>query len=167
MKNDVLLAGLCCLLVPAVITDLRWRRIPNRLALAGVLGGLLLALGLGGLPALGSALAALLTAFGLTFPLWLCGWLGGGDIKLLAAVATFTGLALVPHLLAFTAFCGLLLAVGTLLRRRLPSAAPSPAGLPNATPLPATAGPPRLPYAVAIAGGALLAMLQANTGLPA
>ncbi len=74
------------------------------------------------------------------------GWLGGGDVKLLAACAVWTGFAGLPQFLVGTAACGGLLALTMIVARRVSGPEPAYPGL-------AADGP--LPYAVAILGGAL------------
>jgi prepilin peptidase CpaA len=175
MQNDFLLPALYCLLLPAVHADLSTRTIPNWLTFGGIGAGLLLALWQQGGSGVLLASLALFTAFTVAFVFWLCGWLGAGDVKLLAAVATLTGPALLPQVLLFTAFAGGVLAVVAMLwygrtrdtlqrlRRRWSSAA----GADAETDEEISPAPLRLPYAVAIAAGSLLAVLQTGTGLPA
>lgn len=75
----------------ALATDLRWRRIPNWLNLAGLLGGVAIngymeGFG-GGLTALGGALLGFL----LLIPFYAVRAVGAGDVKLLAALGALTG----------------------------------------------------------------------------
>lgn len=83
------LGGLIALLVLAVVSDVRQRRIPNGLVLAGLAAGLAVHLWGGGGWGLLSALGGSLLLLGLTFPLFALGWLGAGDVKLLTAVGAF------------------------------------------------------------------------------
>ena len=92
--------------------------------------------------------------------LWWPGWLGGGDVKLLAAVAVLPAPAAVPALLLAIALAGgLLSALYLLLHRRRPAATtPRPARLlPRVLRAEArrirSGGP--LPYGVAIGAGTL------------
>lgn len=73
------------------------------------------------------------------------GWLGGGDVKLLAACAVWTGFDGLAILLAGTALTGGALAVGIVAARRLAGPEPAYRGLQRDGPL---------PYAIAILGGA-------------
>ncbi|WP_035375037.1 A24 family peptidase [Pseudoduganella violaceinigra] len=94
-------ALLACLLAAAVATDVRSRRIPNRLVLAGMLAGLALqglvtpGAGLFSEPfgALGllKAGAGLALGLALLLPMYALGAMGAGDAKLLAMVGTFLG----------------------------------------------------------------------------
>ncbi len=130
---------LLCLLLQAAITDLAWRRIPNLL----VLGGLLLAFALRwqlGLSLL-QALAGMAAGGLLFLPLYLRRAMAAGDVKLMAMVGAFTG-PLGAVQIAWLAFLlGGLLALVVLL-------APPPRR--------------RLPYAVAVALGALLLVVWAH-----
>jgi prepilin peptidase CpaA len=123
--------------IVAVLTDLRSRRIPNGLTFALALAGLALhatqgwaALGLT-VATLAGALAVGSIAFG-----W--GWLGGGDVKLLAAGAATLGLGT-------GRLRSVLASVVALLR---PFAF-------KGTTAPAPANPMMFPYALAIASGAV------------
>ncbi len=114
---DLSAFGLVLLVSVAAALDLGTRRIPNALTL----GGFLLALGLrlfAGVPALTEGLLGALIAFAVSFPLFLLGGMGGGDVKLLSAVGAFLG----PHrlwiaLLAM-ALAGGVLALGMAVARR-------------------------------------------------
>lgn len=172
MDNPLLLPALLCLLLPAIHSDLSTRRIPDWLSLTGCVAGPVLAATGHGSSGLLLSLFALGVAFAVGFLFWLCGWLGAGDVKLLAAVGALCGPALLPRVLLLTAFSGGVLAVLVMLwqgrtratlrhlltrpgRRLPPSAADDPAHA------------HRLPYALAIAAGSLLAVLQGGAGLPA
>ncbi len=76
------------------------------------------------------------------------GYIGGGDVKLLTAIAAWTGLTRLPDLLLGTAIAGGILAVALIAARALPLAGRGPRLLAKAAPL---------PYGVAIAVGALWA----------
>jgi len=82
----------CVLLVWfAATSDIRTRRIPNALILAGAATGLLLQ---GALAGPGGALAAitgLLVGLAILMPGYLMGFTGAGDAKLMAAIGTFLG----------------------------------------------------------------------------
>jgi prepilin peptidase CpaA len=85
--------ALCALVIAgiAAFTDLRARIIPNWLTLPAIVSGLVLHLSLGGLHgALLSVLAALL-CFAPAYFLFVRGALGGGDVKLFAALGAWLG----------------------------------------------------------------------------
>lgn len=87
----------------AAVTDLRERRIPNRVTTIGAGTAIVLsAAETGGLPT--TALLGLGVALLVTFPLFAFGALGAGDAKLAAAVGAFLG---VEGLLSAAIFGGL------------------------------------------------------------
>ena len=71
--------------------DLKYRRVPNWLVLAGLLAGLLLNSVLYGLPGLWSGLQGMGLALLIYFPLYLLHAMGAGDAKLMAAVGSIVG----------------------------------------------------------------------------
>jgi len=83
--------ALAALVVAAGITDLRSRRIPNWLSLAGLLAGLALGLMTGGIAGAGRACLGMGLAFLIYFPLYLVRGMGAGDVKLMAAVGALAG----------------------------------------------------------------------------
>ena len=97
------------------------------------------------------ALAVLLVGMGL----FALGWLGGGDVKLIAAAALWLGAGHVLTFLTYTALAGGVLAVLVLLFRRseLPAALQR-----RAWAVRLHAPETGLPYGVAIAAGALLTL---------
>ncbi len=96
--------------------DVRTRRIPNRLTASAAVAGLLGHLILGGWVALGTAAAAGLAAGLAMLLFFLAGGMGAGDVKLMAAVACFTGLSPLGTLLLATALAGAVCAVLVALR---------------------------------------------------
>lgn len=153
------------LLLAAALRDIASRAIPNMLALAIAVIGTLLRIRAHDLPAslVAAALLFLLAAF-----CWRRGWMGGGDVKLLAASALLLPPRLVPgYVLAVTLAGGALgllyLAMGAVLRRRARVTNRRPATFVRRA-LRAEAwrirrgGP--LPYGCAIAAGALFSLLQ-------
>jgi prepilin peptidase CpaA len=146
--------------MPAVYYDITERRIPNRLVAVFILvipAVLFLAQGASVLPL---HLAAAGIVFLSAFIFWFLGWLGAGDVKLLALVALIVGIYQVPELLLNTALCGLVLAVLAIMlkgafrqtgKRLLAVVRGVPAGE-----MEQDANQVKLPYAVAIAAGAVL-----------
>jgi prepilin peptidase CpaA len=131
--------------------DLATRRIPDLLSVA-IVGAFVMAAPASGvdLVALGRHLLAGAFVFALGALCFSRGWLGGGDVKLLAACAVWLGWdALFPFALA-TVMAGGVLAVAVLALRRLP---PDWRERPPLSVLAAERG---LPYAVAIAVGAIV-----------
>lgn len=102
----------------ACITDIRSRRIPNRLLMAGLASGWLIliyqqgALGLlDGFLGLGLGLTLLIIPFAL-------GGIGAGDVKLLALVGALKGPAFVFHSFLAMALAGGMMAAALLMSRR-------------------------------------------------
>src|SRR5262249_47283506 len=80
------------LLVWAAIQDFRARRIPNWLTLNLAAGGLLASLlSPHALAAPASSILGLLAGLGIALVLFSLGALGGGDVKLLAAIGAWVG----------------------------------------------------------------------------
>ena len=148
------------MLVAAALHDAALRTIPNALCALIAGAGIALRLAAGDVwPAVGAA--------GLVFALaclaWRLGALGGGDVKLLAAASLLVPPASVPTLLLAVALAGGVLALGYLAARHVVPKPPHvrPAGfarrLLRAEAWRIRRGGP-LPYAVAIAAGALLTL---------
>ena len=171
---------LMLLLLAAAVTDLRSRRIPNTLVLSGIclaLGSHALALVAGLTPLAGAhwwaPLAGLSVGLLALMPLYLVRALGAGDLKLLAMVGAFVGAPTVLIVALYTLLAGGLLSLAVMLGRGVAThtlrnlrylmtdwalRVRSGQGLAMA-PLATTAA--RLPYAVAISAGTVMALLQA------
>jgi prepilin peptidase CpaA len=135
-----------CLLVGLVATveDLWRRRISNCTVLAGLAVGLALQIALRGwMRGPAAWLGGAAVGFGVFLIFFLAGGMGGGDIKLMAALGACLGPAQILRAALITAVAGALLACGHLfwnwIRRR--ESAPS------------------IPYAPAILIGSLLSFL--------
>jgi len=137
----VMLCLLAGLLVTAAVTDIRARIISNRLnaAIAVLAVPWWFAIHLSGyeiLFQLGLA-AALLALFAMFFAM---GMMGGGDVKLLAALGLWLPLTKMLILLEWMALGGGVLTLGMLIAHRMRKAP----------------GKPEIPYGVAIVGAGLL-----------
>jgi prepilin peptidase CpaA len=149
------------LLVVAGISDIRRYRIPNTLVYAVVIAFAIGAIFGMSWTAIGWAVLAGVGMFALNAGLFALGLFGGGDVKLIAAMALWTGpFDLLRFLLVMTVSGGLL-GVVWLVRRRLnrpavargtavPAEGPD-AGTPASDEAPAPKIPNRIPYGVAIA----------------
>ena len=164
---------LALLLSMAAWLDIRQRRIPNLIAAAVALLGLGSAMA-GGILAGAGALATALAVLSVGVGVWKLGWLGGGDVKLIAALSLWAGPSYLAELLLAIALGGgaLALVIGAA---RHPAVAPmvglvqfevgrrSPARSGPGAAVPMAAGPvsdrdlSTIPYGVAVAfGGAWL-----------
>jgi prepilin peptidase CpaA len=163
MLHGVLLVVCLGALLAAAIHDLAARTIPNAFPLTLALAGIALRVAAGGLV---GALAGAVLVFLLAAFCWLRGWLGGGDVKLLAAAALAVPGGAIPAFVLSVGLMGGLLALGYLLARFLVPAGSvrlAPASLPvrawRAERWRIRRGGP-LPYAVAIAAAGALALLH-------
>lgn len=136
-----LLCGLGILLVVACVTDLRSRIISNRLNLgiAALAPLWWFANGMEAWPGMAAQIGIALIVFGLFAALFALGCMGGGDVKLLGALALwFPWAALLSMLMAMSLLGGVVTIVTVLhhrLTRRL--------------------GQPQIPYGIAISVAAL------------
>ena len=106
----LIIASLAC------VTDLRTRRIPNVLTLGAALAGLLYQFASGGLDGLGhAALGWLVGAVIFILPFALRG-LGGGDVKLLAALGAWIGPGDVLSVGLYTGIAGGIMAIVVSMR---------------------------------------------------
>ena len=169
LEQQLIFAGAALLCASAgSILDVRERRIPNYVTGPAIAGGLALHGATGGWHGLaGSALAGSIAGC-LFVMLYLAGGMGGGDVKLMAAVGVVAGPSLTGIVVIATAIAGGLFALGVslyhgraretvrnvraLLRHyRTAGFTPHPdLNLANGDAL-------RIPYAVAIAAGCLVA----------
>jgi prepilin peptidase CpaA len=162
-------AAIACVLIAcavAVFTDLRARLIPNAVTIPLAIAGIGLALAHGAIATLVciGIMLGILTIGTFFFSM---GWLGGGDVKLLAAGAGALGYPDVVPFMLFTAIGGgaLAVVVATATGSLRPVAA-STVGilrpfLFKGTVAPSPSGKSiKLPYGIAIAFGALLVALS-------
>ncbi len=155
-SNPYALALGACFALAGAAFDLRWRLIPNQLTGAAVLTAFMVSAATGGARGFLSSLAACVLAGGTFAVMFFMGGMGGGDVKLMAAVAAFGGLAHLPQLLLATALAGGVFALAVACARgALPSILHNLAGLPlKSDSLPRARL--YLPYGVPIAAAALL-----------
>lgn len=150
VANPVALAVLAALGLLACWYDIKERRLPNWLAAATLIAGLGLAAWQSGAGVLPWHLAHSVIALGFGIGLYAIRALGAGDAKYYAALAGWFTLGDGLKLLMAVSFAGLLLAIGWLIRRKL-------AGKP--APRKPTDDKDKVPFGVAMAAGAVLALL--------
>jgi prepilin peptidase CpaA len=169
---------LTTMLLLAVRSDLEAHRIPNPLVVWGVLAALAVSMTPGGI-GLSPALAGFFLGLFALLPLYALRALGAGDVKLMAAVGAFIGPQALPLALLATFIAGGLMTLlitlkrGTALRLlrnvrdmlcmawwRLACRE-----MPVLEPAPVSAG--KMPYALAIAAGALCQLVLNGSWLAA
>lgn len=118
MLPNALKVLLALVVVVAAIFDLRWRRVPNSLTLPGLLLGILLNTIYFPRDGLWSSLEGLGLAFLIYFPLFLVRAMGGGDVKLMAAVGAIVGPGNWLRIFFFTLLFGALAAIFLIFVRK-------------------------------------------------
>ena len=148
------------LIIAAAVSDVARLKIPNWLVLLLTAAFLPVALFIHmPLETLGSHALAGCIMFAVGFALFAPGYIGGGDAKLLAAVALWLGMSQLLHFLVYTAMFGGLLALALLAFRSLPLPA-SLMGVGWVYRLHTPGG--AAPYGVAIGLGALIVFNQSS-----
>lgn len=133
-------------------TDYRTSQIPNRLTYTSLIAGLGLSVAGWG-PSPGASVMGLCVGGGLFLALWFTGALGAGDVKLMAALGALLAWPRIWDVVFYTALAGGALAILFLVWRRIPAVVVDGG---DAQALPRRKQ--KMPYAVAIAAGTLLAL---------
>ena len=118
---NLLIAVLAAMLVVAAAGDLRTRTIPNKLNLAIALGAIPFWAfsGMSLWPEIALQLGIAALVFGLFTIAFCLGAMGGGDVKMLAALALWLPAAAVLKLLMVMSVAGGVLTIAMLIRSRL------------------------------------------------
>ncbi len=167
-----LTAALLCALI-ASLHDLRSRRIPNLLTGPAILIGLALHLVLGGPAQLGLSALAGLIAGGIFLVFFLAGGMGAGDVKLMAAVGCLAGTDYLMQVLIATVLIGAVMGIAlALYRGKLRQTIANVVALVRHHGAEGLSAHPdlnvknaatlRLPYALPIAAGCLVAFVIAS-----
>jgi len=138
----------------AAYGDVRTRRIPNALALAVAALGLVRFILAGDATAALLSIAAAVVVFAIGLLLFWRGWLGGGDVKLMAAAILLVGVPAVSFFLVAMSLVGLVVTLATLAADRFARRPATPHPAPDSEP----ASRRTVPYGVAIAAGAILTL---------
>lgn len=108
--------------IPLVLSisymDVRYRRIPNKLVLTILLGGIVVNAYFGAWHGLASSFGGAAIAFGIMFLFHLFGTMGAGDVKLFAAIGAVLGSSLVLPTFLIVALTGGILAVFKMVYTR-------------------------------------------------
>ena len=141
--------------------EIRERRIPNWLTLGAIALGVGAAVIEGGLVGLTDSALGLAIAGGLFLPFCLLGVVGGGDMKLMAAVGAIVGWPMVLRALCDTCIAGGVIAVAIMawngiLLTTLANVFRLMVGMPRKRQ--GLRNPPMVPYALAITIGTLVAV---------
>lgn len=165
----------------ASITDLCTRTVPNILTVPLAISGLVVAAWQGRLGGWDGSLVGLLLGLGLFLLPFSMGWIGGGDVKLLAALGALVGSKGLLWIALYSTLAGGIMALALVIFRQMQSgeffkqlklcmisgwlwlcgARGRRAGVPTPV-LPNTANAlrERYPYALAMAAGTLIAWLH-------
>jgi prepilin peptidase CpaA len=167
MNTTLYGVALLVLMGLAALLDLRSRRIPNAITVVGLLVALALRATLG-LAALGAGLAGAGVALAVVLPLFALRGMGGGDAKLLIMAGAFLGVEGFFVALLATFICGGIMSVFAAARRGviLPLLLNTfglafwlvTLGRRGERLMPESAGALKVPYGVAIALGAVVAL---------
>jgi prepilin peptidase CpaA len=151
----------CAGMLAAAASDLLSRRIPNWLNVSIFCGGLLAQAAGGGPAALGQGLAGAGVGLAMLLPLFYFRWIGGGDVKLVAAAGAWLGPTLSFYATLFGLAGGGALAVLLLVRGGAPLRADVATNLKNAALSMSLPDAPRrqrgqlIPMAVALGAAAI------------
>lgn len=115
-QTTYLVSALVCALI-ASLYDLRTRRIPNMLTVPAIVFGLCLHAVRGGAAELGLAALAGLIGGGIFLLFFVAGGMGGGDVKLMAAVGCLAGAANIKDVLLSTVIIGGVMGIALALYR--------------------------------------------------
>ncbi len=114
--EDLLASGiLATVLILAAVMDLRSQRIPNWLTGSAILVGFLIHTWASGLEGIKFSAAGGAAGFGLFALFFLAGWMGGGDVKLMAGVGSLKGVWFVLHAAFYAGLVGGGLALSVMI----------------------------------------------------
>ena len=105
-SDTIVIAALFCTMCVALFTDLRSRKIPNRLTFAAMVFMLAYYGAAHGFEGMWFSCKGLLLGIGLLMPLYFLGGMGAGDAKLMGAVGAALGMQGVLTVFLFTALIG-------------------------------------------------------------
>lgn len=111
-SQNVALAALFIPMATMIVyMDVRYRRIPNKLVLVTLIGGITLNTIFGGIHGLAVSLSGFALAFAVMFFFHAFGTMGAGDVKLFAAIGAIHGISFVLPTLLVVALTGGVMAI--------------------------------------------------------
>ncbi len=164
--HGIAVAAFAALMATAAVEDFRRYTIPNWLTLSACVLWPAFAVPSPSLAATLGALGCALAVFIVGALLFARGYLGGGDVKLLAVAVLWAGPAGTPTLLILTGILGGVLALVMLspLGAYLFAGARAPVAASAAAPSAAGSAGPGVPYGIAIAAATLIVILPPQFG---
>lgn len=172
MGFDIALVVLLfAVLIGSATTDVISRKVPHWITLPGIAFGLALSYAARDWPGLSSSLLGLGIATAVFGVAYLSGGVGGGDLKLVAAIGAMKGASFIVPAIFWSSLVGMIMGVSILVWRGrlgfgLKRAAAYAFSIRRLEPLQAEdPAATRLPYGVAIAFGTMIAFLLAPEGL--
>ena len=114
MQIGIIQIILLLILGIAVVSDLRWRKIPNWLTGSSIVIALSLHTFMNQSSGFLFSLEGAAVGFGIFMAMYLLGWMGAGDVKLFAGVGSFLGPGAVASTAILVAITGGVVAVVTL-----------------------------------------------------
>ena len=106
-------------LMAALLSDIKWRRIPNWITVPMLLGGIWYhVFHVGTVQGLYFAMEGFIVGFCLLLLPFLLGGMGGGDVKLFAALGSWFGAQDIFQLFIYSALFGGCISIGIMLYRR-------------------------------------------------
>lgn len=102
----------------ASYTDIRFKKVQNRLVFLLIGIGLLYHFSYGGIKGIGFALFGMAIPFIALYLFFMIGTIGAGDVKLLMGIGTLCGLKVITSTLAYGLICNAILALVVLLMRK-------------------------------------------------
>ena len=117
--SELIIIILLIILLPAVVFDYRFHKIPNVISLSGWIIGPVLYLVSDALPGVSSSVYGFLLIFAFAFPLYVLRWMGAGDVKLMAGVGAIVGIEYAPTVFMGIVISGAVIGVIMLLHSKL------------------------------------------------
>ncbi|MCG1009770.1 prepilin peptidase [Salinicoccus sp. ID82-1] len=135
---------LIMILAVCVATDVRKRKIYNKVIFPSLIAAFVLNTAMGGFSGFGESIIGFLVGLVLLLIPYILGGMGAGDVKLMALIGALKGYAFVLESFVYMALIGGLLAIMVIIMR---------GGFKKSLGI-------GMPYGVAIAGGAVVALLM-------